>query len=66
MATNGQSEVRVLRIDEVVALVGLSRSTIYHLIAAGDFPKPLKLTANAVGWRSDEIEAWINSRVRAC
>jgi prophage regulatory protein len=50
---------------QVEARTGLSRSAIYAAMAANDFPRPLRLTAKAVGWRSEEIDQWINSRQRA-
>lgn len=53
---------KILHRPEVEDTVGLSRSTIYALIAAGDFPKPLKLGKRAVGWRQSEVDAWLNSR----
>ena len=34
---------RVLRISDVVELTRLSRSTIYCLVRAGDFPKQIKI-----------------------
>ena len=64
MATESPSETRILRLPEVLARVGLGRSTVYQLMAAGDFPASVRLTPNSVGWRSDDIDAWIASRVR--
>ena len=64
MATKIPSETRILRLPEVLARVGLSRSTVYQLMAAGDFPASVRLTPNSVGWRRDDIDAWIASRVR--
>lgn len=60
-----QSRVRILRRPEVEQRTGLSRSAIYAAMAAGDFPKPLKLTAKAVGWTDSSIDAWIASRSAA-
>jgi prophage regulatory protein len=55
---------RFLRLPEVKRLTGLSGSTIYEQIAKGEFPRSYKLTSNgyAVGWRSDELEAWQRAR----
>lgn len=53
---------QIHRLMSVKSLTGLSRSTIYRLIAEGNFPKPIKLGARASGWRQSEIEAWIDSR----
>nr|WP_074745583.1 AlpA family phage regulatory protein [Nitrosospira multiformis] len=49
----------------VKPLTGLSRSSIYRLEALGLFPKRVKLSGSAVGWRGEEIHAWIASRPRA-
>lgn len=52
----------ILRLPQVLERVGLSRRTLYTLIAAGQFPPPLKLTTTAVGWRASDIARWIASR----
>ncbi len=39
--------------------VGLNR-----IIARGDFPQPVRITAQRIAWRLDEIEAWKASRER--
>ena len=64
MVTESPSGTRILRLPEVLARVGLSRSTVYQRMAAGDFPASARLTPNSVGWRSDDIDAWIASRLR--
>lgn len=53
---------RILRRSEVEAFTGLSRSTIYAMMAEGEFPKPIKLGKRAVGWREADIAAWLESR----
>lgn len=52
---------RILRLRDVITVVGLCRSTIYEKIDAGEFPRPVKLGKRAVGWRADVIEEWISS-----
>lgn len=49
----------ILRLPEVMALVGLSRSSIYDLIARRRFPSQLKLTACAAGWRVGAVRQWL-------
>jgi len=56
---------RILRRREVQRTTGLSRSSLYRLIAAGSFPSPIQLSANAVGWLETEVSAWIEARVAA-
>ena len=56
--------MRVLRLNEVEQRCGLRKSAIYALIRDGAFPASIKLTPSgqAVGWRSDHLESWIESR----
>lgn len=49
----------ILRLPQVQALVGLSRSSIYDLVAKGRFPAQHKLTAHASGWRIGDIRNWL-------
>lgn len=56
--------MKILRLPQVIELVGLKRSAIYQLIQQEKFPRPVRLSKRAVGWRSDEIEAWIESRAK--
>lgn len=49
----------LLRLPEVVALVGLRRASIYARAAQLTFPRPIKLTAHASGWRLGDIRAWL-------
>ena len=53
---------RHLRRPAVEELTGLSRSTIYDLMAKGDFPRPVKLTKKAVAWPESAIVAWLAER----
>ena len=53
----------ILRRPDVEAVTGLSRSTIYKWMDEGSFPKPVKLGPRAVGWREEQIEAWIADRI---
>ena len=55
-------QVRILRRGGVSALTSLSRPTIYRLISCGKFPKPIRLSANAVGWDVRDVLAWIDDR----
>ena len=54
---------RFLRINDVIATVGLSRATIYRLMDAGDFPKSKALTKRCVGWWEAEVSKWVAARL---
>ena len=51
------------RLPEVMKLTGLSKSTIYAMILAGEFPMQISLGGRAVGWLREEIWDWINKRI---
>ena len=53
----------ILRLPQVIARTGLSRSTIYLRIQEGGFPKPIDLGVRAVGWPESEIEEWLTERI---
>lgn len=53
---------KIARLPKVEEDVGLKKSAIYELMKRGEFPRPIKLTARAVGWYEDEIEQWLASR----
>ena len=54
---------RLMRRPEVLARVGLSSSTLYEMIASGDFPAPIPIGRQAVGFLESEVEAWIKNRI---
>lgn len=51
-----------LRRRDVQHITGLARSTIYDLMARGEFPRPVKLTGKAVGWPESKIADWLANR----
>ena len=55
---------RIIRLPEVQALTGQSRSSVFRRAAAGTFPAPIKLGERSIGWRADEIQIWIATRER--
>lgn len=55
----------ILRRPRVVELTGRSPASIRRDVAEGRFPKPLQIGPRAIGWRAEEIFAWINSRTEA-
>jgi prophage regulatory protein len=50
---------RLIRLPEVVARVGLKRSSIYQRMAEGRFPKGRSLGPRCVVWVEAEIDTWI-------
>lgn len=54
-----QTRSRLVRLPEVKDRTGLSRTSIYRKMDAGEFPLAVKLSTNAVAWRETELERWI-------
>lgn len=55
----------ILRLPEVKARTGLSRSTLYLRISQSTFPAPISLGGRAVGWVESEVNDWIASCIEA-
>lgn len=55
---------KVLRISDVMERTGLAKPTIYKLISAERFPPSIKLTRRASGWIADEVDRWVEERIR--
>jgi prophage regulatory protein len=53
----------ILRLPQVMARIGLSRSSIYLGISRNEFPRQLRLGARAVGWLQADIDEWVRQRV---
>lgn len=56
-------EVQFLRLHEVRAVTGLSKSTVYEMIRDKSFPAPVKLGLRSVGWVRAEIKQWAADRI---
>jgi len=54
---------KIIRLPEVKQRTGLSRTTLYTMMAEGRFPKPFKLNLRANGWTEADIDTWIASRI---
>lgn len=58
----GGPEDRLLSWDRVRDVTGLSRSTAWRLQQVGDFPEPVRISPNRVGWWESELTAWKATR----
>jgi hypothetical protein len=43
--------------------LGVSRATLFRLRRRGDFPHAVRLSTTAIGFREEDLLAWVNSRV---
>ena len=61
--------MRIVRIKELQRKIGLSRSSIYEKMNEKscsydpEFPKPVKIGINAIGWIEDSVDAWIQGKI---
>ncbi len=55
----------LLRRPDVEQRTGLKRSSIYALMKDGAFPQQVSLGSRAVAWVEEEIEVWIEERIKA-
>lgn len=49
----------LLRLRQVIQILGISRSNFYAGLKANRFPKPVRLGARAVAWRASDIAALV-------
>lgn len=56
---------KIIRLPEVMEMVGLKRSSIYSYMNDGQFPKSIPLGGRSVGWLESEIEQWLHSKIQA-
>jgi predicted DNA-binding transcriptional regulator AlpA len=61
---------KIIRRREVCAKTGYSSTTIWRMEGAGRFPRRVLLNPEAgsfntaVGWYEDEVDEWIQQRIR--
>jgi prophage regulatory protein len=57
--------VRLIRLPEVIARVGIKRSMIYRLMGDGRFPRSRSLGPKCAVWVENEIDAWVKAVAEA-
>jgi prophage regulatory protein len=63
LATNDDDALdRILNLEQVVHLVGLSEATVWREVKAGRFPAPLIISPRRRGWRLSALLAWLACR----
>lgn len=54
---------KFLRRESVLELCGLPVSTLYDLMAKGEFPKPIKISSRTVAWLETDIKTWQEAKI---
>jgi len=51
--------MKFLKLNQIMSITGLSRSSIYLAIAEGRFPQQIPLGARSVAWIESEVQQWM-------
>lgn len=66
MAEPPKATFKILRLKQVIDRTGLSRATLYALMANDPtFVRKIQLTARTIGFLETEVDAWIEARAAA-
>lgn len=57
--------MKLLRLSQVKAITGLSRSSLYQMMNQGSFPRSINIGSRAIAWTDASIQEWIDSRINA-
>ncbi|MBV9403915.1 MAG: AlpA family phage regulatory protein [Acidobacteriaceae bacterium] len=60
-----ESDISILRINELAAALRVSEMTIQRLVKRGEMPAPMKLGPRIIGWPREMILRWICERFEA-
>jgi prophage regulatory protein len=52
-----------LRCPKVCEVTGLSITTLYELMKAGEFPRPIRIAKRLVAWPEAVVAEWQASRI---
>lgn len=63
--TTTATEAVFWRLPAVCDFLQFSRSTLLRRVAAGEFPRPVKLGPNSIAWPADDVRAWASARIAA-
>lgn len=58
-------DLRLLRIGEVAAILGIAEVTIRKWVGRGDFPPPLRIGRRCIRWTRQQIEEYIAAAAAA-
>lgn len=56
---------RLLRLEEVESITGLKKSSIYSLMKAGKFVKPVRISARCTAWPESACLQWVQDQIAA-
>lgn len=64
MQVQEANKERLLRIQDVMARVGLGKTSIYDRVRQRTFPAPCKLSRRYSAWPESSVDAWIKAQIK--
>jgi prophage regulatory protein len=62
-STRASSE-RLIRLPQVLDMIGLGKTMLYKMMKTGEFPQPRKIRHLSV-WVESEVQAWIDAVIQS-
>ncbi|KAE9531843.1 helix-turn-helix transcriptional regulator [Ursidibacter arcticus] len=53
---------QLLSIKDLIALLNLSKTTIYDLLKKGKFPKPFIQKNRCTRWKAEDVNKWLTQQ----
>lgn len=56
--------MRFIRTRQVLEMIGVGRTTLWKMVQAGSFPRPVRITERNSGYLLDTVEQWMRLRAQ--
>ncbi len=56
--------MRFIRTRQVLQMIGVGRTTLWKMVQAGCFPRPVRITERSAGYLLDSVEQWMRLRAQ--
>jgi prophage regulatory protein len=63
LPTSRRHNVKLIRIDQVIEMTGLTSGTLARLEARGQFPRRRHLSARTIAWIEEDVLDWVRQRI---
>ena len=54
--------MQFIRSRQVLEMIGMSRTTLWRMVQAGTFPRPIRITKRTRRYALEAVEAWMKAR----
>jgi prophage regulatory protein len=54
--------VQFIKVRRVLEMIGVSRTTLWRMVRAGTFPRPVRITKGTHRYALAAVEAWMKAR----